>query len=62
MYIYAMPQKVRYNFWITEEQRDRLRGLKEETGVPESEQIRRAITDWLVKHGVKTKTVKRRRP
>jgi hypothetical protein len=45
MYTYAMPQKVRYNFWITEEQRDRLRGLKEDTGVPESEQIRRAITD-----------------
>jgi hypothetical protein len=62
MYIYAILQKVRYNFWITEEQRDRLRGLKEDTGVPESEQIRRAITDWLVKHGVKTKTVKRSRP
>jgi hypothetical protein len=29
-----MPLKVRYNFWITEEQRDRLRGLKEDTGVP----------------------------
>jgi hypothetical protein len=57
-----MPRKVRYNFWITEEQRDRLRGLKEDTGVPESEQIRRAINDWLVKHRVKTKTVKRRRP
>jgi hypothetical protein len=62
MYTYAMSQKLRHNFWITAEQRDRLRGFKEDTGVPESEQIRRAITDWLVKHGVKKKTVKRRRP
>jgi hypothetical protein len=42
----------RYNFMIDAEQRDGLRRIKESEGIPESEQIRRAIDDWLRKKGV----------
>jgi hypothetical protein len=42
----------RYGFWIDPEQRDGLRAVKERDGVLESEQIRRAINDWLQKRGV----------
>ena len=56
-YTYAMPTptpKVRYGFWITPSQRDGLRLVKERDGVPESEQIRRAIDAWLKSRGVRT--------
>jgi hypothetical protein len=42
----------RYGFWIGPEQREGLRVVKERDGVLESEQIRRAINDWLRKKGV----------
>lgn len=51
MYTYAMPEKIRYNFLIDESQRDALRRIKERDGIPESEQIRRAIADWLERRG-----------
>jgi hypothetical protein len=56
--------RTRYNFWIDEEQRDALRALKERDGVLESEQIRRAITQWLADRGVivKKKKTERKRP
>ncbi len=38
---------------IDEEQRDALRLIKKRVGIPESEQIRRAIDEWLKKQGVK---------
>ncbi len=47
----VMP-RIRYNFMIDAEQRDALRVLKERNGVPESEQIRRAIDLWLESKGV----------
>jgi hypothetical protein len=51
-----VPRK-RATFWIDDKQREGLKAVKERDGVPESEQIRRAINDWLDKKGVsKTKT------
>lgn len=61
-----MTPKVRYNFMIEESQRDALRDIKERDGIAESEQIRRAIADWLEsKGGVKAerkRAATRKRP
>jgi hypothetical protein len=46
-----MP-RTRYNFFIENEQREALRLVKERDGIPESEQIRRAIDLWLESKGV----------
>jgi hypothetical protein len=50
-----VPRK-RATFWIDDKQREGLKAVKERDGVLESEQIRRAINDWLEKKGVTTKT------
>jgi len=47
----VMPRE-RYNFLIDPEQREALRFIKAREGVPESEQIRRAIDDWLKRKGI----------
>jgi hypothetical protein len=47
-----MTPRRRYSFWIDDEQADGLKAIKERDGVLESEQIRRAINDWLEKKGV----------
>jgi hypothetical protein len=51
-----MAPRKRYSFWIDHEQASGLKVVKERDGVPESEQIRRAINDWLEKKGVRGKT------
>jgi hypothetical protein len=51
--------KDRHNFYIEDHQRDRLREVKERDGIPESEQIRRAIDEWLDRKDVTLKTAKR---
>ena len=48
-----MTSRKRYSFWIDDEQADGLKVVKERDGVLESEQIRRAINDWLEKKGIK---------
>ena len=53
-----MPRR-RYSFWIDDQQAEGLKVVKERDGVLESEQIRRALNDWLEKKGVKVKTPKR---
>ena len=55
-----MTPRNRYNFWIDDELREGLRVVRERDGVLESEQIRRAIRDWLEKKGVKVKAAPRR--
>jgi hypothetical protein len=55
-----MPLRSRYNFWIDDELREGLREIRERDGVLESEQIRRAIRDWLEKKGIKLKAASRR--
>lgn len=47
-----MTPRSRYNFFIDDEQREGLRAVKERDGIPESEQIRRAIDAWLVEKGI----------
>ena len=46
------PNKTRYNFLIDEAQREGIRAIEVREGIPESEQIRRAIDLWLESKGV----------
>jgi len=55
-----MTPRQRYGFWIDPEQRDGLRFVKERDGILESEQIRRAINEWLKKKGVQVKSERKR--
>lgn len=57
----AVTSKVRLNFWLDAQQREGLRAVKERDGVPESEQIRRAIAFWLEAKGVTSKKAGRPR-
>ena len=51
-----MTARKLYNFYIDPELADGLKALKERTGAPEAESIRRALAEYLRKHGViKTK-------
>ena len=43
----AMSPRNRYTFFIDDEQKAALKAIKERDGVPESEQIRRAIAQWV---------------
>ena len=54
-----MTLRKRYSFWIDDEQAEGLKTVKERDGVPESEQIRRAINDWLEKKSVRKTDRKR---
>ena len=54
-----MTPRKKYSFYIDDEQSDGLKAIKERDGVLESEQIRRAINDWLEKKGVKKSDRKR---
>jgi hypothetical protein len=53
-------ERIRYNFFIEQPQRDGLRLVKERDGISESEQIRRAINAWLESRGVMSKAAPRR--
>jgi hypothetical protein len=55
-----MTPRRRYNFWIDDELREGLSVVRERDGILESEQIRRAIKDWLEKKGVVVKAAPRR--
>jgi hypothetical protein len=43
----------RINFYIDDEQHQALQRLRERDGIPEAEQIRRAIDGWLKAKGMK---------
>ena len=55
-----MTPRRRYSFWIDDQQAEGLKAVKERDGVLESEQIRRAINDWLEKKGVSIKPERKR--
>lgn len=61
-YIHGMTPRRRklYSFWIEPEQAAAVKALKERDGIPESEQIRRAIDAWLEGKGVSRKAAPRR--
>lgn len=61
MYNGLLVVRSRYNFWIDDDLRDGLKIVRERDGVLESEQIRRAIRDWLQKKGVTAMKADRRR-
>jgi hypothetical protein len=55
----AKPTKrQRYNFWLDADLRDGLRAVADRDGIPESEQIRRAIRHWLEEKGIKLTPVR----
>ena len=54
-----MTPRKRYSFWIDDDQAARLKFVKERDGVLESEQIRRAINEWLDKRDAR-KAVRKR--
>jgi hypothetical protein len=47
-----MSTRRRYSFWIDDTQARGLKVIKERDGVLESEQIRRALDQWLRRRGV----------
>ena len=55
-----MTPKTASTFRIDDELLDALREVKERDGVPQSEQIRRAILMWLESKGVSVKTERKR--
>jgi hypothetical protein len=59
------PRKL-YNFYIDPDLAAGLKRLKERDGVPESEQVRRAVREWLQRKGVlkaeRKRVVARKRP
>ena len=46
------PDRTRYTFFIDPDLREALAAIKERDGIPESEQIRRAVRAWLEAKGV----------
>jgi hypothetical protein len=62
MYIRGITPRGRklYSFWIEAEQATGLKAVKERDGIPESEQIRRAISAWLEDKSATSKTVARK--
>ncbi len=52
--------KRRYTFWIDNRLGDALKTIKERDGIPESEQLRRAIAAWAQSKGVKLSVEARR--
>jgi predicted transcriptional regulator len=55
-----MSPKTASTFRLDDELLDALRQVKERDGIPQSEQIRRAILMWLESKGVTVKSAKRR--
>lgn len=50
-----MTPRARYTFYIDDDQRAALSAIKERDGISESEQIRRAVQEWIAKRGVSVK-------
>ena len=50
----------KYSFYIEDRQADALKAIKERDGVLESEQIRRALDDWIERKRVRVKTERKR--
>jgi len=48
-----------YAFWISPDQKEALRAIKDRDGIPVSEQIRRAIDRWLDEKGVEQTAARR---
>ena len=53
------PTRERYHVWLDRDARKGLRVVKAREGIPEAEQIRRAVRIWLDSKGVKAKAAAR---
>jgi hypothetical protein len=51
VYLRLVAPRQRYNLFIDPEQKAALAAIKARDGIPESEQIRRAIDRWLEERG-----------
>jgi hypothetical protein len=58
----AMAPRRLYNFLIDADLAAALKQVKEDTGIPESEQVRRAIREWMERRGMIAKTNRKRGP
>jgi hypothetical protein len=58
----AMAPRRLYNFLIDADLATALKEVKEDTGIPESEQVRRAIRAWMERRGTIAKTNRKRGP
>jgi hypothetical protein len=58
----AMAPRRLYNFLIDADLAAALKRVKEDTGIPESEQVRRAIREWMERRGTIAKTNRKRAP
>lgn len=47
------PQRIRSTFWLDPEHVTGLKQLKARDGIPEGESVRRALTDFLKRKGIK---------
>ena len=52
MYVCVVAPRRRANFYLDDDLLDGLKGLKARVGVPESESVRRAVAEYLRRHGV----------
>ena len=57
---YDVSPKKLYSFWITGRQAEGLKAVKSATDITESEQIRRALDDWLEKNAATLKADRKR--
>ncbi len=57
-----MGTRRRCTFWIDDWQDGALKAIKERDGIPEAEQLRRAITAWIEKKGLKIPGARRQPP
>ena len=55
-----MSPRKKYSFYIEDAQAEALKRIKERDGVLESEQIRRALNDWIEKKSVTVKAERKR--
>jgi hypothetical protein len=55
-----MGSRKRYSFWIEDRQAAGLKAIKDRIGIPESEQIRRAIDAWLTEQDTTNKADRKR--
>lgn len=52
MYIYVVSDKIQYSFRLDTDLARLLKEVKTRDGIPESEQIRRALAIWFEQKGV----------
>ena len=60
LYNLELPSQKLYSFVLHDDLRIALKRVKEKDGVPESEQIRRALRAWLRRRGVLKKKAPRK--